>query len=57
MLMLEKDFTTLQQIKIKIFMWKHILFVSPWEIPKMRKGDSNLTSGHNEAIYKPQFFQ
>lgn len=37
MLTLEKDFTTLQQIKIKIFMWKHILFVSPWEVPKMRK--------------------
>lgn len=37
MLMLEKDFTTLQQIKIKIIMWKHILLVSPWEVPNMRK--------------------
>lgn len=37
MLMLEKDFTILQQIKIKIFMRKHILLVSPWEVPKIRK--------------------
>lgn len=37
MLTLQKDFTILQQIKIKIFMWKHILFASPWEVAKLRK--------------------